>query len=72
MEGQIASFEEALINTISEKEEALTRLEVVTSELEELSKMMSLAESEIEALKNKVETKVYLHELHVSKTVVQI
>jgi centromeric protein E len=60
MEGQIASLKEALINTVSEKEEALTHLDVATSELEGLSKMMSSAESEIEALKNEVVTKVYI------------
>lgn len=58
MKGEIASLEETLINTIAEKKEALTRLDVATSELEELSKMMSSAESEIESLKDEVENKV--------------
>ncbi|KAJ4745013.1 P-loop containing nucleoside triphosphate hydrolases superfamily protein [Rhynchospora pubera] len=57
MEGEIASLEENMVNMIREKEEALTRLEIVSSELEEVSKMMSSAGSEIELLKDKVEQK---------------
>ncbi|XP_078150453.1 P-loop containing nucleoside triphosphate hydrolases superfamily protein isoform X2 [Carex rostrata] len=57
MERELASLEETLMNTIAEKEEALTRLDIVTSELEELSKIMSSTESEIGSLKDEVANK---------------
>uniref|UniRef100_A0A0E0M1C2 Kinesin motor domain-containing protein n=1 Tax=Oryza punctata TaxID=4537 RepID=A0A0E0M1C2_ORYPU len=50
MEAEIASLQEALITTIAEKEEALSRVELLTSAVEDLESRLNSAESETSSL----------------------
>ncbi|KAJ3677193.1 hypothetical protein LUZ60_002917 [Juncus effusus] len=54
MENQINSMHETLINTIGEKDEAFSQIEVLNSEIGEISNKLMSAESEIETLQNKL------------------
>ncbi|KAF0911415.1 hypothetical protein E2562_008293 [Oryza meyeriana var. granulata] len=50
MEAEIASLQEALVTSIAEKEEALSRVELLTSAVEDLQSRLHSAESETSSL----------------------
>lgn len=60
MEAEIASLQEALVTTIAEKEEALSRVELLTSAVEDLESRLNSAESETSSLLEETAVLVYL------------
>lgn len=66
MEAEIASLQEALVTTIAEKEEALSRVELLTSAVEDLESRLNSAESETSSLLE--ETAVLTRKLDASES----
>ncbi|KAF2916228.1 hypothetical protein DAI22_09g102500 [Oryza sativa Japonica Group] len=67
MEAEIASLQEALVTTIAEKEEALSRVELLTSAVEDLESRLNSAESETSSLLE--ETAVLTRKLDASESI---
>ncbi|XP_039795249.1 kinesin-like protein KIN-7I isoform X9 [Panicum virgatum] len=54
MEAEISSLQEALTTSVTEKDEALSKVELITSELEDLANKLNSAESERNSLSDEV------------------
>ncbi|KAJ1289705.1 hypothetical protein BS78_02G185200 [Paspalum vaginatum] len=54
MEAEILNLKEALVTTIAEKDEALSKVELITSELEDLASKLNSAESERNSFSNEM------------------
>lgn len=59
MQAEISSLQEALSTSIAEKDEALSKVDFLTSELEEYVNKLSLVESEKDSLSEKIAALVW-------------
>ena len=60
MEAEISCLQEALTTSVTEKDEALSKVELITSELEDLANKLNSAESERNSLSDEVALLVYI------------
>jgi centromeric protein E len=60
MDAEIYSLQEALVTSIDEKDEALSKVGLITSELEDLANKLNLAESERNSFSNEITLLVYI------------
>jgi centromeric protein E len=54
MDVEISSLQEALVTSIAEKDEALSKVELMTSELEDLANKLNSTESERNSFSNEI------------------
>jgi centromeric protein E len=60
MDAEISSLQEALVTSIAEKDEALSKVELMTSELEDLANKLNSTESERNSFSNEITLLVYI------------